>query len=291
MYNRFKVGVVMVDIKFHCDEKSNFSKGFSVCAFTYKNYSIAMHSHDFYELNIVMAGTGTHHIENSRFRVKCGDVFVIPPMVAHAYEDTDNLEVYHIILRKNFFMENQKETEKVNGFLQFTEIEPFLRENSARSRFLHISQAQMLQLKNELQYIDDNGDFSWEESAFLKYHSVWKLLYWFSDLLYRQNALSNPSTTNTYELHIINALEYIHNHYNDKLTIDILCKEVFLSRSTFLRNFKAVCGTTPIEYLNNYRCKKAIEQLKYEKCSKTEIAHACGFYDLSHMERMLKNYR
>ena len=66
---------------------------------------------------------------------------------------------------------------------------------------------------------------------------------------------------------------------------------VFLSRSTFLRSFKAVCGKSPIEYLNKYRCDKAIEQIDSLDRSKTEIAHKCGFYDLSHMERMLKKYK
>ena len=45
---------------------------------------------------------------------------------------------------------------------------------------------------------------------------------------------------------------------------------------------------SPIEYLNQYRCKKAAEQLIVSRYTKTEIAHSCGFYDLSHMERMLK---
>ena len=129
---------MMVDIKFHCDEEGVFGNGNSVRAFIYTNYSIEMHNHDFYELNIVMAGTGTHHIENSCFPVRYGDVFVIPPMVAHAYEDTENLEVYHILLKKSFFAKNQEETKKVKGFLQFTEIEPFLRENTACSWFLRI---------------------------------------------------------------------------------------------------------------------------------------------------------
>ena len=124
----------------------------------------------------------------------------------------------------------------------------------------------------------------------MKYHAVWKLLYWFSQSLYKQmNRLHRPSEK--YDIQIINALEYIHHNYNDKITIDILCNEVYLSRSTFLRYFKTVCGVSPIEYLNHYRCKKAIEKLELANCSKTEIAHSCGFYDLSHMERMLKNYR
>lgn len=281
----------MVDIKFHCDEKNNFKKEISVRAFTYTDYSIEMHNHDFYELNIVLAGTGTHCIENGSFRVKSGDVFVIPPMIAHAYTDTENLEVYHILFKKSFFAQNQAEAQKVNGFLQFTEIEPFLRGNSSCSYFLHLGQLELMQIRNDLEIIDDNSEFPWEECASMKYHTVWKLLYWFSQSLYKQINMVRRSSENRYEVQIINALEYIHDNYSEKITIDILCNEVYLSRSTFLRNFKAVCGVSPVEYLNNYRCKKAIGLIESANCSKTEIAHSCGFYDLSHMERMLKNYR
>ena len=291
MYNSFKKGGAMVDVKFHCDEKENFAENCSVSAFTYTDYSIEMHNHEFYELNIVLAGTGTHHIENGSFRVKTGDVFMIPPMVAHAYEDTEHLEVYHILLKKNFIMQNQKEANKVNGFLQFTEIEPFLRSNFVHSCFLHLNQSLMSQLKDELKYIDDSGEYSWEDCACMKYHAVWKLLYWFSQSLYQQNVLRKNAAENKYEKQIISALEYIHSNYGEKITIEVLSKEVFLSRSTFLRNFKEVCGISPIEYLNQYRCKKAMEWFESRERSKTEIAHACGFYDLSHMERMIKTMK
>lgn len=280
----------MVDIRFHCDEEKNFIEGISARAFTYTDYSIAMHNHDFYEINIVLAGTGTHCIENAQFFVKPGDVFVIPPMVAHAYTDTEKLEVYHILLKKRFLEEHKQESERVNGFLQFMEIEPFLRSNSAQSCFLRLGGTQLLRLQTELAYIDDEGDFPWEECALMKYHALWKLLYWFSYALFRQNNSPGQWHKNKYERQIISALEYIHNHYADKITIDILCAEAFLSRATFLRNFKAVCGVTPVEYLNGYRCKKAAEQLAKTGCSKTEVAHNCGFYDLSHMERMIKKY-
>ena len=281
----------MVDIKFHCDEKNTFQDAYSVRAFSYTDYSIEMHNHDFYELNIVLAGTGIHCIEKGSFPVKSGDVFVIPPMVAHAYTDTKNLEVYHILFKKNFFTQNQAESKQVNGFLQFTEIEPFLRSNFSNSCFLHLGQLELMQLKNDLEFIDDNSEFSWEECAAMKYHAVWKLLYWFSQALYKQmNSLSRRAD-NKYEVQIITALEYIHHNYSEKITIDMLCKEVYLSRSTFLRNFKTVCNISPVEYLNSYRCKKAMEKLEASNGSKTEIAHSCGFYDLSHMERMLKNFQ
>lgn len=55
----------MVDIKNHCDEQSNFRKEFSARAFTYTDYAIEMHNHDFYEINIVLVGKGRHCIEKT----------------------------------------------------------------------------------------------------------------------------------------------------------------------------------------------------------------------------------
>lgn len=280
-----------MDIKFHCDEESNFHKGFSVRAFTYTDYSIEMHNHNFYEVNIVMSGSGTHCIENGKFKVKCGDVFVIPPTVAHSYINTEKLEVYHILLQKSFIMQNKSETDTVRGFIQLIEIEPFLRSSASNAFFLHLNRLQLIQLKNELEFIDDNGIFSWDDCASMKYHTTWKILYWFSALLNEQFTSDKNKSDKKYETQIIEALEYMHTHYGEKITVDSLCKKAFLSRSVFLRSFKEICNTSPIEYLNNYRCKTALEKLAYSSHSKTEIAHMCGFYDLSHMERMLKSYR
>lgn len=281
----------MVDIKFHCDEKSNFSKGFLARSFTYTDYSIELHNHDFYELNIIFNGTGTHCIENGSFRISVGDVFVIPPKVAHSYINTDKLEVYHILLKKSFLEQNETESTNVAGFLQLTEIEPFLRSTShSNNFFLHLNQLQMLQLKNEITFIDDNGPFSWEECAPMKYHEIWKILYWFSTLLNQQVLSKETASLRHYKSCVLEALEYMHKHYNEKITINILCEKVFLSRSTFIRAFKEICHISPMEYLIKYRCKKAITMLSETECSKTTIAQNCGFYDLSHMIRHLNNY-
>lgn len=280
-----------MDIKFHSDEKGNFPDQYMVRAFTYFDYSIEMHNHDFYEVNIVLSGSGTHCIENGRFLVKSGDVFVIPPMVAHAYIDTDKLDVYHILLQKRFIAKNWSEAEKVDGFLQLMEIEPFLRSNSGKPVFLHLTQSRLRLLENDLDFIDDKSSYSWNEFSSMKYHAAWKILYWFSGLLNRQIKHMETIKEQKYEALIIRTLEFIHRHYGEKITIDRLCEKVFLSRSTFLRSFQMICEMTPIEYLNEFRCKKAVEMMDTTNCLKTEIAHKCGFYDLSHMERMLKKQR
>lgn len=281
----------MYNIAFHCSEKENFSDGYSASAFTYTDYSIALHTHDFYEINIVLGGTGTHRISSGSFEVVAGDVFVIPPSVAHAYIDTTNLEVYHVLLKKSFIDENREETEKVDGFLAFTEIEPLLRSNFSESLFLHLNSLQSEQVKNDILILDNNGSYPWEKYSLMKYHTVWKMLYWFSALLSEQLKNEKNPSNEKYKMQIISALEYIHKNYSEKITVDTLCKITYLSRSTFQRSFKEICGVPPMEYLNKYRCERAMKLSETSSASKTEIAHSCGFYDLSHMERMIAKFK
>ena len=101
-----------MDIKFHCGIEGNFPHSWQrVRSFLYRSYQIEPHTHDFYEINIVMKGSGIHHIENARFDVKAGDVFVIPPLTVHAYSDTRELDVHHILLHRRFVEQNKKEAE------------------------------------------------------------------------------------------------------------------------------------------------------------------------------------
>ena len=277
-----------MDIKYHCDENKIFSKERFVRAFTYTEYSIPPHSHDFYEMNIVLGGTGIHQIEENRFSVKKGDVFVIPPMVAHAYYNTEHLEVYHVVLKKSFINENHTEAAKMPGYLKLMEIEPFLRKHCSEEMFLHLSPLQITEIQVDLKFIERRCVFDQLSLLPLHKHTAWKLIYHLSFLLETQNANEKSSAKKKYRHQILDTLEHLNNHYSEKICIDELATRVYLSRSTFLRSFNAICGCPPMEYLNKYRVQKAIEMSSSSELSKTEIAHACGFYDLSHMERSIK---
>lgn len=276
------------DIKFHCGEEYNFKDKINkVRAFLYKDYSIEEHSHDFYEVNIIFDGSGIHRIENSYIAVKPGDVFVIPPMALHAYYDTTRLDVYHILIRKEFIAQNATEANAVPGFVHLLEIEPFLRGVHSEKEYLNLSASELIALKSELAFIEENGIYDRGEIIAMKNHAMWKILYWFSDLMYRK--MSNPERgDNKYKQAIIDTLEYMHRNPGEKITVESLCSRVYLSRSTFLRSFFEVCQCTPMKYLARYRCQRALSLMETEELSKTEIAHRCGFYDLSHMERMLR---
>ncbi|MBR2473498.1 MAG: helix-turn-helix domain-containing protein [Clostridia bacterium] len=281
----------IMDIKFHCSEDEHFTKKEPLFrAFSFQNYYIEPHAHDFYEMNIVLSGSGIHQIEAVKLSVSAGDVFVIPPMTAHAYYNTENLEVFHIIFKKDFIISNHSEAITVPGFLQLMEIEPFLRQNCSEAMFLHLTPSQLSQIRLDLKIIEDESKI--DKELFSAFHKqvVWKIIYHLAYLLHEQinNKKEQPSLK--YNHQVLDTLEYIHHHFSDKITIEDLAKRVYLSRSTFLRSFQAVYGCSPALYLNQYRVKKAMELLESSKMSKTEISCFCGFYDLSHMERSIKKW-
>ena len=279
-----------MEVMFQSKNRVHFKKPYMrVSAFSYKNYSIEPHTHEFYEMNIVLGGVGTHIIEGASFRVRAGDVFVIPPLTVHSYVDTEELEVYHVLINKKFVTENSKEAYSMKGFMQFFEIEPFLRSHGADAMFLHLSGNELMHLKWELNFIEDGGICDGEANAPMKHHATWRIIYWLSRLLYDQIESKAVQPGSKYDQLIVSTLEYIHSNYFEKITTNSLCERVFLSRSTFLRNFYETCGCSPMKYLSDYRCRKAIELSEDGKMSKTDIAHACGFYDLSHMEKTLRN--
>ena len=102
--------------------------------FRAKNYSIALHDHDFYEINVILSGHGTHMIGGTSLKTTVGDVFVIPPSVVHGYQrDGDDFDVYHLILKPDFLKRYAAELSGFSGFGLLFEAEPYIRERGGRA--------------------------------------------------------------------------------------------------------------------------------------------------------------
>ena len=80
------------------------------------------------------------------------------------------------------------------------------------------------------------------------------------------------------------AAEFLSSHLNVPFSIATLAAECGLSRSYFIKAFRATFGNTPYKWLMEYRLLRAKEMLK-EDSTLAEIAAACGFSDQSHFTR------
>ncbi len=78
------------------------------------------------------------------------------------------------------------------------------------------------------------------------------------------------------------AIEMMHAHFGEKLSIPQLAMKVNCSGSHFSRLFKQETGTTPTGYLIRIRIDKARKLLSSTAKNATEIAFICGFASTAH---------
>lgn len=83
-------------------------------------------------------------------------------------------------------------------------------------------------------------------------------------------------------------LNYIHDHYSEKLTIRELSGKMGISRTYFSSFFSTHFHQGFAEYLINYRIEKSCIMLSTSTQSIAEIAQVCGFHSSSHFIRNFK---
>ncbi len=101
---------------------------------------------------------------------------------------------------------------------------------------------------------------------------IWRLLTSHAERLKRINPADR---VNRERVHL--AIDFIHKHYAEPLTLERIASEAYLSREYFSRVFKAETLKTPFEYLTHYRISRAMELLEQTNLSVADIAGKCGF--------------
>lgn len=83
---------------------------------------------------------------------------------------------------------------------------------------------------------------------------------------------------------------YLQQHFTEKLSIDVLSKELNISKSYISHVFKESTGYSVMEFLMDYRLVQAKFQIEVNGSAKTvkEIAYDCGFESDAHFNRFFK---
>jgi AraC-like DNA-binding protein len=85
-------------------------------------------------------------------------------------------------------------------------------------------------------------------------------------------------------------VEYIAEHYNEKLTIEKLSDIITVSPDYFTKIFKESMGKTPIDYINTVRINRAMRYLSDTEMSMLEIADEIGFCNPNYFHKIFKQY-
>jgi len=252
-------------------------------------FPLMMHSHDFYELNIIVKGNGRHYIENKSFAISPGAVFVIPPNILHGYwAENNEMSIFHLLIDQKLLQKHSLILNEFPGYSLLFETEPELRKNIA-------SEAFFLQLKppylSELTHIMDKlinlANTSLNRPVLFETYAM-ALIYDLSNLIEKEYSTVNKNSVNNNYLNVVNSVNYMKQHLSDSVSIGELSHTAMESRTCYIEKFKYLFKMTPFEYLRKLRINQAMELLTGTEQPIATIAQKSGFCDSAHLIKVFK---
>lgn len=254
-----------------------------------KNGQSPRHRHEVFQINYITSGRVYHEINESRYELGKGHIFVIPPYVPHMLVPADEAG-YSLIelefLPEFIFEPLSFDEERDTAVFDFAFVEPFLvAEQDVKPRLLLTGQKQ--------QQVEEILESIWKgytgrlDSFLLEIKADLLKLLVILGRYFREETNRN-SNHHSHPIEVMRVIRYLDEHYKEKITVDELAKIANLSRSYFSCIFKDTTGKTLIEYITSLRLKHAAEMLCNSNWSISEICYESGFDSINHFNRVFK---
>lgn len=242
-----------------------------------------MHTHDFAEMAIVTEGECTHIAGGCEYQLKRGEVYVILPNVSHGLKNVVKpIHHYTFMLDLTNLILFDIDLKNISGFFPMFTPSP---KNTFENRlFLD---------ENELKTVSDLCEVMLKEYEEKKpgYELALRAMLISLICIMLRNYPESARDDADAGRKILPAIRYIEEHYNEKITLDVLSEKCFLSSRQLSRLFTKLYGESPMDYLLRCRLTTAYISLISSDEPVGKIARGCGFYDESHLSRLFfKHY-
>lgn len=253
--------------------------------FTHFGYSMGLHTHDFYEINIIISGSGTHRIGDRDFNVTKGDIFVIPPGTYHGYDDGGRPDVLHILLLRSFTDHYKLELSGMDGYRILFEADPYIRQRMNGFSFPKLEPGQLSVVLNEADAAANSTGSELHRNIMVNMHAL--IIIGTLSAAVRTSYSEGDRVGKREKSNMVaSCIELIRRDGLRDISTGTLADMLHVSPSTLYRVFITTCGETPAAFLKNYRIETAKKLLTETDETLSYIASACGFCDQSHMNKM-----
>ena len=134
--------------------------------------------------------------------------------------------------------------------------------------------------------MEQEGEFS-EFRTRNTFAEIWLLLIKEQEYLENNAKLLKPISQERIQI----MLEYIHQHYGEKITLEQIADSALISKRECLRCFQGCIRKTPFEYLMDYRIQVAESLLRNTDKPITDIVMQTGFSGSAYFAKTFKELR
>ena len=243
--------------------------------FTYRE--LALHWHEEMEITLIQDGISDYKVGQEVFEANAGDIILIPPYCTHSACEIPGKTMISdsMVFHPDYLGANNQDL-------------------SASKYLRPMAEGQLL-----MQEVIRDGDEGYAEikDTFIRALDCFKNKQPFYEMLLKEKLLhililffsygyiresDDSHITSENRRHIKSALEYITDHYSEKISISEMAQLAGFSENYFMSLFRQYVGMSCIQYVNHYRIQKAAHALEETTKSVSEIAMIHGFDNISY---------
>ena len=245
------------------------------------------HSHDYIELTFLLDGECNYEINGQIFPVKKGDLLFINPKDTHTTIVTDktNPPVLFAIGFTDIHLSGLNMPE--NTF-KFADVKPvFTGGDDLTKRIYDIVNEILEEKANNLP-----GKYFYMHSCLIQLLLVIIRHFFKPDItgnsLYLSDVNEETLSVKGKKQIVENICFYMEEHYAEKISLEAIASNMYLSPIYISKLFKEEMGDSPINYLISIRLKKAASFLKDSNLTITEISSLTGYENTYYFSRLFK---
>ena len=251
--------------------------------------SVPTHRHVFQEFVLITKGSCIHKFKGISMPLIPGDVFIIPPHQEHAYVIETPVCMYNC----QFYPEqisNWWDGQFGEMLINLTEPEggnPISPADLNHQHIIHLSVSEADQVQMMMETVrreQTEQGFAFQQ---VKQDYLNLILIVICRAQMNQFAIL-PGKENSRNELVANAQQFIEDNLTEHIDFSNYARIHNISLGHFRAIFKSATGLPPVEYLNRLRIIRAIEYLKDDSLTMSDVSANVGIYDANYFSRLFR---
>lgn len=279
---RLNIGANLMEETIHGDYGFPFQIDRNVLS-QYEHNRFGCHWHSDLEFTVVSDGAMEYQANDTVYRLTAGSGMFVNANCLHTAWSQEGMDcAYRTFIFNPVLIYGYE-----NSVIETKYVSPLIKSQQFSSCFLdrkNENHNRMIRILSEIDAIHSGAPAGYELQIRDRLSELWILL--FQEFRSATDGGESPGSKNIPRLKQV--LNYIHQNYREKMTLDGIARSCNVSRGECCRFFKKIMRQTPFEYLLAYRIQKSLPLLLENEMNVTEISESVGFSSASYYSEIFR---
>ncbi|MDD2707627.1 MAG: AraC family transcriptional regulator [Verrucomicrobiae bacterium] len=247
-----------------------------------------LHEHDFHEIVYIESGSAEHLTAGGIQKLHPGDIIILQPRMWHQNRQQRGFSIINCLFDNSILRQCGPLLSRLSGVFDM------VRRCAGKPRLtaplvLHAQPSHRAQIVQKLEgMMTEMREKKRDWQAVIALQLLDYLV--FLSRLSRQNpGKSTPFLANRAMEAVVEAADYIEEHFTENLGLDTLAKRLHLSPAYLSRSFARQMGMGIIRYLHHVRIEEACRVLRYSDESISRTAGLVGYQEIAYFSRCFRH--